>query len=56
MTNPFRQMVYDNENEQVAVVGSLNGNAFIQLKDKERKAMKKSVQQITARLSELLKV
>jgi hypothetical protein len=56
MTNPFRQMVYDNENEQLAVVGSLNGNAFIQLKDKERKAMKKIVQQITARFSELLKV
>ncbi len=56
MTNPFRQMVYDNENEQVAVVGSLNGNAFIQLKDKERKEMKKSVQHITARFSELLKV
>jgi hypothetical protein len=55
MTNPFRQMVYDNENEQVAVVGSLNGNAFIQLKDKERKAMKKSVQQITARFSAFIK-
>ena len=55
MTNPFRKMVYDNDAEQEAVVGKLNDNAFIRLKDQERKALKRNVQQITERFSALLK-
>jgi hypothetical protein len=55
MTNPFRKMVYDNDAEQEAVVGKLNDNAFIRLKDQERKALKRSVQQLTERFSTLFK-
>jgi hypothetical protein len=55
MTNPFRKMVYDNDAEQEAVVGKLNDNAFIRLKDQERKALKRNVQQLTERFSALLK-
>jgi hypothetical protein len=49
-------MVYENDAEQEAVVGKLNDNAFIRLKDQERKAMKRSVQLLTERLSLLIKV
>lgn len=55
MTNPFRKMVYDNDAEQEAVVGKLNDNAFIRLKDQERKALKRNVQQLTERFSTLFK-
>jgi hypothetical protein len=55
MTNPFRKMVYDNDAEQEAVVGKLNDNAFIRLKDQERKALKRNVQQLTERFSALFK-
>jgi hypothetical protein len=37
------------------VVGKLNDNAFIRLKDQERKALKRNVQQLTERFSALLK-
>ena len=43
-TNPFRQMVYEGQNEMNAVVGSLADNAFIREEKEALKNFKKMVQ------------
>ncbi|MFI5155416.1 MAG: DUF4954 family protein [Chitinophagales bacterium] len=42
--NPFRQMVYEGQNEMNAVVGALADNAFIQEEKENLKNFKKSIQ------------
>ena len=51
MTNPFRKMVYANETEMEAVLGKLNDNGFIREKDKERKELSTTIQNILAKLT-----
>ncbi|MFN5020613.1 MAG: DUF4954 family protein [bacterium] len=51
MTNPFRKMVYANETEMEAVLGKLNDNSFILEKDKERKALSTTIENILAKLN-----
>jgi hypothetical protein len=42
-TNPFRKMVYENEEEMKRVVGSLEANSFIQLQYKKMNELKTTV-------------
>ncbi|RYG42438.1 MAG: DUF4954 family protein, partial [Chitinophagaceae bacterium] len=42
-TNPFRKMVYENEEEMKRVVGSLEGNSFIQLQYKKMDELKTTI-------------
>jgi hypothetical protein len=51
MTNPFRKMVYANETEMEAVLGKLNDNSFIREKDKERKILATTIENILAKLT-----
>ena len=50
MSNPFRKMVFDDEEEQEAVIGKLSENSFIKQKDVERKELKRTVDAITKRM------
>lgn len=49
--SPFCTMVYDEAEEQEAVVGALSANSFIVQKDAERKDIRQSVNRILKRLS-----
>ncbi|RYG52026.1 MAG: DUF4954 family protein, partial [Chitinophagaceae bacterium] len=42
-TNPFRKMVYENEEEMKRVTGSLEGNSFIQLQYKKMDELRSAV-------------
>jgi hypothetical protein len=44
--NPFRKMVYENEDEMNKVMGSMENNSFIALKKKELKEFRASVRKI----------
>ena len=55
MKNPFRQMVYDNENEMFAVLGKVSENSFIKQKDKQRKAIKKQAELLLAKYNQPVK-
>ena len=48
--NPFRKMVYDNDEEMEAVIGKFEDNTFIEQTFKEAKDLKKKVQQFEKRL------
>ena len=50
MSNPFRKMVFEDEEEQEAVIGKLGENSFIKQKDVERKELKRTVDAITKRI------
>ncbi len=50
MTNPFRTMVFDDKEEQEAVIGKLEDNSFIKQKDIERKELRRSIEVITKRM------
>jgi hypothetical protein len=50
MTNPFRTMVFENKDEQEAVIGKLEDNSFIKQKDTERKELKRSIEMITKKM------
>jgi hypothetical protein len=54
MSNPFRQMVFEDEEEQVAVIGKLSDNSFIKQKDVERKELKRAVETIKKKLRAVL--
>jgi hypothetical protein len=43
-------MVFDDEEEQEAVIGKLSENSFIKQKDVERKELKRTVDAITKRM------
>jgi hypothetical protein len=45
-TNPFRQMVYDTEQEMEKVVGKLKDNSFIRQQQEELEAFRKKVAQL----------
>ena len=50
MTNPFRTMVFDDKQEQEAVIGKLSDNSFIKQKDSERKELKRAIEMIAKRM------
>jgi hypothetical protein len=50
MTNPFRTMVFEDKEEQEAVIGKLEDNSFIKQKDIERKELRRSIDMITKRM------
>ncbi len=50
-TNPFRQMVYESDEEMNTVVGRLEDNSFIQMKLAEMDILKKQVKQIVRKLA-----
>ena len=50
MTNPFRTMVFDDKQEQEAVIGKLADNSFIKQKDSERKELKRAIEVIAKRM------
>jgi hypothetical protein len=45
-TNPFRQMVYDTDQEMEKVVGKLKDNTFIRQQQEELEAFRKKVAQL----------
>lgn len=55
-TNPFRSMVYDNEEEMNAVLGRLEDNTFIKEKEEELKGFKKQIAGIKIQLAKLTSV
>ena len=54
MSNPFRKMVFDDEEEQLAVIGKLSDNAFIKQKEVEKKELNRSVEKIKKKLRAVL--
>ena len=50
MSNPFRTMVFSDKDEQEAVIGKLEDNAFIKQKDIERKELRRTVDVLTKRM------
>ncbi len=50
MVNPFRQMVYQNNEEMEAVLGRVKDNSFIKEMDKKRKQARKQVDSLLERL------
>ena len=50
-TNPFRQMVYESDEEMNTVIGRLEDNSFIQMKMAEVDQLKKQVKQIVRKLA-----
>ncbi len=50
-TNPFRQMVYESDEEMNTVIGRLEDNSFIQAKLAELDLLKKQVKQIVRKLA-----
>ena len=50
-TNPFRQMVYESDEEMNTVIGRLEDNSFIQMKMAEVDHLKKQVKQIVRKLA-----
>jgi hypothetical protein len=54
MTNPFRKMVFDDEEEQLAVIGKLSDNAFIKQKEVEKKELNRAVEKIKKKLRAVL--
>jgi hypothetical protein len=50
MVNPFRQMVYQNNEEMEAVLGKVKDNSFIKDMDKKRKQARKQVEALLERL------
>jgi hypothetical protein len=50
MTNPFRTMVFEDKEEQEAVIGKLEDNSFIKQKDIERKELRRSIEMITKKM------
>jgi hypothetical protein len=50
-TNPFRQMVYESNEEMNTVIGKLEDNSFIQMKLAELDLLKKQVKQMLRKLA-----
>jgi hypothetical protein len=50
-SNPFRKMVYENQDEMNAVVGKIEENHFIQDQLKELETFKKTVKTLTKKIS-----
>jgi len=55
-TNPFRKMVYDNEDEMDAVVGKIEDNSFIKHTVEQAKELERNVDQLEFFLTKLKKV
>ena len=49
-TNPFRKMVYDNNEEMNEVLGKLEDNSFIQSQYEALDEMKKQIKDLTKKL------
>ena len=54
MSNPFRKMVFDDEEEQLAVIGKLSDNTFIKQKEVEKKELNRAVEKIKKKLRAVL--
>jgi hypothetical protein len=54
MSNPFRKMVFDDEEEQLAVIGKLSDNAFIKQKEVEKKELNRAVEKVKKKLRAVL--
>ena len=54
MSNPFRKMVFDDEEEQLAVIGKLSDNAFIKQKEVEKKELNRAVEKVKKKLRTVL--
>ena len=52
-SNPFRMMVYDNEDEMNAVIGKLEDNSFIKEQEQELKRFKKQVAAVKKQLAKI---
>ncbi|PRD46931.1 DUF4954 family protein [Sphingobacterium haloxyli] len=52
-TNPFRKMVYDNDNEMDKVVGALRDNAFIRKQEQECQTMETTINNIILELKKI---
>ena len=49
--NPFRKMIYENDEEMNRVLGSMENNSFINLKKQEGQAFKNTVRRIIRKIS-----
>jgi hypothetical protein len=54
MSNPFRKMVFDDEEEQLAVIGKLSDNAFIKQKEVEKKELNRAVEKVKKKFRAVL--
>jgi NTP pyrophosphatase (non-canonical NTP hydrolase) len=51
-SNPYRKMVYDNEEEMTEVMGKLSDNSFIRDQQKELEAFSRKVTALVKRLQQ----